>query len=83
VAKTTRTRLRRGQLNKRCERHHAPGMPAPVRKARKTAAKSTRPRKRRLVPRAPRMSLEELERARLVWKAGLAVKRGQTPSYLN
>jgi hypothetical protein len=29
-AMTTKTRMRRGQLNRRCERHHAPGSPVLV-----------------------------------------------------
>lgn len=80
MALTTKTRLRRGQLNKRCELHHAPGVPAPVKK--RKSAKMVRPKKRCLVPRAPAMTPEARERARLVWKASLAVQRGQQPSYL-
>ncbi|TKV78927.1 hypothetical protein FDV58_24820 [Bradyrhizobium elkanii] len=83
MAITTKTRLRRGQLNKRCDRHHAPGVPAPVKKVKPATAKKARPKKRRLVPPGPPMTPETRERARLVWKAELAVKRGEQPSYLD
>jgi hypothetical protein len=70
-ALTTKSRLRRGQLNKRCQLHHAPGMPAPVVKVRKKRSKK---------PTAARLA------ARWAWlgaKAALAVQRGQPPSYLD
>ncbi|RXG85258.1 hypothetical protein [Bradyrhizobium zhanjiangense] len=83
MALTTKTRLRRAQLNKRCELHRAPGVPAPIKKAKPKVARTVRPKKRRLVPKTPPMSPEARERARLVWKASLAVQRGQRPSYLD
>lgn len=81
-ALATKTMLRRGKLNKRCERHHAPGVPAPAKKAKPKPTKKAKLKKRRLAARAPAMSPEARERARLVWKATLAVQRGQQPSYL-
>ncbi|KRP85950.1 hypothetical protein AOQ73_36335 [Bradyrhizobium pachyrhizi] len=83
-AVTTKSMVRRGRLNKRCQLHHAPGVPAPVKKAKKTTAKKVAPKRRlRLVPRSPPMSPEALERVQLVREAVLAVKRGQRPSYLD
>lgn len=82
TALTTKTRLRRGQLNKRCDLHHAPGIPAPVKKAKPKPTKKARTKKRRLMPSAPAMAPEARERASLVRKAALAVQRGQQPSYL-
>ncbi|WP_128933985.1 hypothetical protein [Bradyrhizobium zhanjiangense] len=83
TAMTTKTWLRRGHLNKRCDRHHAPGVPVPVKKPKSTTAKKARAKKRRLIARMPPMSPEARERARLAWKAALAVQRGQRPSYLD
>lgn len=83
TALTTKTRLRRGQLNKRCDLHHAPGVPAPAKKARPKPTKKARTEKRRLMPSAPAMTQGARERARLVRKAALAVQRGQQPSYLD
>lgn len=80
---TTKTRLRRGQLNKRCPIHHAPGVPAPVKKAKLKTAKKARPKKCPATAGTPPTSPEARDRARLVWKATLAVQRGQPPSYLD
>jgi hypothetical protein len=85
-AMTTKTRLRRGKLNKRCPLHHAPGMPAPVKRAKSRMSAATtkkRTTKRQLIQRTPPMSPEARQRARLVWVATLAVRRGQPPSYLD
>jgi hypothetical protein len=68
---TTKTCLRRGKLNKRCQLHHAPGMPVPVKKVRKK-----RPKK----PTAAQLAARW---ARLGAKAALALQRGQRPSYLD
>lgn len=86
MALTTKTRLRRGQLNKRCELHHAPGVPAPIKKAKPKTAKAVRPKKRHLVPRTPVITLAArlaARRERAVQRAMLAVQRVQRPSYLD
>ncbi len=83
VAMTTKSRLRRGELNKRCEQHHAPGLPAPVKAPRRAAAKKAVFKKRPCAARRPAMSPEAREIARLAWRADLAVRRGQQPSFLD
>ena len=80
---TTKTRLARGQLNKRCPLHHAPGVPVTVKRIKSPAPKKARPKKRQLAPRTPPMSPEARQRALLMWKAAAAVQRGQAPSYLD
>ncbi|RXG97352.1 hypothetical protein [Bradyrhizobium zhanjiangense] len=86
MALTTKSRIQKGQLNKRCGDHHAPGIPAPVKKPKQKHAKSARPKKRRLVPRtSPITPAARLaaRRERAVTQAILAVQRGERPSYLD
>lgn len=68
-AMTTKTRLRSGQLNKRCRLHHAPGMPAPVRKPRPKPKPQKRPRSYVI--------------AQLLLRNVEAIKRTGRPSYLD
>ncbi|OPY95753.1 hypothetical protein A5906_07225 [Bradyrhizobium sacchari] len=79
IALTTKTRIRRGQLNKRCELHHAPGVPIPVRKAKKVRKK--RPKIRLKKPSAAARLAARRERA--VQRALVAMQRVQRPSYLD
>jgi hypothetical protein len=76
MALTTKTRIRRGQMNKRCEEHHAPGVPIPIKKAKKK-----RPKVRVKKPTAAARLATRRERA--VQQALLAVQRVQRPSYLD
>lgn len=76
MALTTKTRIRKGQLNKRCELHHAPGVPIPVKKARKK-----RPKARLKKPTAAASLAARRERA--VQRALVAMQRVQRPSYLD
>ncbi|RTE92813.1 hypothetical protein [Bradyrhizobium sp. LVM 105] len=75
-ALSTKTRVRKGQLNKRCELHHAPGIPVPVKKVRK---------KRPKVPVKKPTAAARLaaRRERAVQQALVAVQRVQRPSYLD
>ncbi|GMO78877.1 hypothetical protein BwSH20_29550 [Bradyrhizobium ottawaense] len=85
-ALTTKSRIRKGQLNKRCELHHAPGIPAPVKKPKQKPAKKARPKKRKLIPRTPTVSSAArlaARRERAVNQAVLALQRTQRPSYLD
>ena len=75
-ALSTKSRARKGQLNKRCELHHAPGVPAPVKKVR-----NKRPKTRLKKPTAAARLAARRERA--VQRAILAVQRVQRPSYLD
>lgn len=75
-ALTTKSRIRKGELNKRCELHHAPGIPIPVKKARKK-----RPKARLKKPTAA--ALLRARREQAVQRAILAVQRVQRPSYLD
>lgn len=75
-ALTTKSRVRKGQLNKRCELHHAPGVPTPVKKVRKK-----RPKVRLKKPTAA--ALLRARRERAVNQAILAMQRVQRPSYLD
>ncbi|UPJ76169.1 hypothetical protein [Bradyrhizobium sp. 187] len=76
TALTTKSRIRKGQLNKRCELHHAPGVPIPVKKVRKK-----RPKVRLKKPTAAALLRDRRERA--VNRAILAMQRVQRPSYLD
>ncbi|MGY3288023.1 hypothetical protein ACVWWP_001090 [Bradyrhizobium sp. LM3.6] len=75
-ALTTKSRIRKGQLNKRCELHHAPGSPVPIKKIRKKA-----PTKRLKKPTAAAHLAARRKRA--VNQAVLAVQRVQRLSYLD
>jgi|GEM_PF-3988703 len=75
-ALATKSRVRKGQLNKRCQVHHAPGIPVPIKKARKK-----RPKTRLKKPTAAARLAARRERA--VTQAILAVQRGERPSYLD
>ncbi|PDT87468.1 hypothetical protein CO669_25210 [Bradyrhizobium sp. Y36] len=75
-ALTTKSRIRKGQLNKRCELHHAPGIPIPVKKARKK-----RPKAHVKKPTAAARLAARRERA--LERAILAMQRVQRPSYLD
>lgn len=75
-ALSTKTRVRKGQLNKRCELHHAPGIPVPVKKA----------RKKRPVVRAKKPTAAArlaARRGRAIERALIALQRVQRPSYLD
>ncbi|RZN09023.1 hypothetical protein CWO91_19620 [Bradyrhizobium genosp. SA-3] len=76
LALATKSRVRKGQLNKRCELHHSPGIPVQIKKARKKRAKP-RPKK----PTAAARLAARRERA--VNRAILAMQRVQRPSYLD
>ncbi|MGL3109186.1 hypothetical protein [Bradyrhizobium sp. BR 1432] len=86
TALTTKSRIQKGQLNKRCELHHAPGIPAPLKKLKQKPAKTARPKKRRLVPRTPAITPAArmaARRERAVQRALVAVQRVQRLSYLD
>jgi len=67
----TKSVIRRGELNRRCDLHKAPGLPVPIVKVK---------RKR---PKKPATKQLAARWARLGRKAALAVRRGQQPSYLD
>lgn len=71
-ALSTKSRIRKGQLNKRCELHHAPGIPAPIKKVRRK-----RPKARVKKPAGA------ARRERAVEKALLGIQRVQRPAYLD
>ncbi|MDI3560214.1 hypothetical protein [Bradyrhizobium sp. Arg816] len=75
-ALSTKSRIRKGQLNKRCELHHSPGVPAPIQKVQKK-----RPKARVKKPTAAAQLAARRERA--VNQAILAMQRVQRPSYLD
>lgn len=79
TALSTKTRVRRGQLNKRCELHHAPGVPIPVKKVRKRLR--ARPKVRTRKPTAAACQASRRERA--LKRAILVMQRVQRPSYLD
>ncbi|MCK1305011.1 MULTISPECIES: hypothetical protein [unclassified Bradyrhizobium] len=75
-ALTTKSRIRKGQLNKRCELHHAPGVPIPVKKVRKKRQKVR-------LKKPAAAALLRTRRERAVNQAILAMQRVQRPSYLD
>lgn len=76
MALATKSRFRKGQLNKRCELHHAPGIPVPIKKVRKK-----RPKVRVKKPTAAARLATRREGA--VQRAIIAMQRVQRPSYLD
>jgi len=82
MALTTKTRIRKGQLNKRCELHHAPGVPIPVTKAKKV--KKVRKKRRKIRSKKPTAAASlAARRERAVQRALVAMQRVQRPSYLD
>ncbi|WOH55289.1 hypothetical protein [Bradyrhizobium sp. BWC-3-1] len=75
-ALTTKSRIRKGQLNKRCELHHAPGIPIPVKKVRKMRSKAR-------LKKPTAAALLRARRERALQQAIVAVQGVQRPSYLD
>jgi len=79
-ALATKSRVRKGELNKRCELHHAPGIPAPIKKARQKPSKKSLKKSPKKPTAAARLAAR---RERAVAQAIIAVQRVQRLSYLD